>query len=411
MCCVFISRINYTHTHTHLHMCWQIFLYPTQTFLNSSTCPEIHGHLHAKEISRKSWKKFYFVLRRSGLYFSSKGMSKVSKTKSSTGCCSLCIVGKSKAIIIQWEFFFFTRLKPFCCSQYFLLFFMKNENAQHHLQKRNAWLNLWTNPINVPLHSGFIYFSLVLWKGRETGWAWFSLGQLAQQPGRNSALNAADKWTSYRGTGRANANFSTAFISYNSGPFVCRAQEGFGTVPAFCSSRFTFICGLGRTHCKLVRTVAPSCGFTLNKEVGTVCHMKRRTVEVLVLFFSPRKFISGTMWLFILRTAQINISKFILISLITFIVQPHPESLIIDSLNNMHCYECNLNSCSVLHQLKRSDCNSGFNSTPKGIYPRFAVKVLYENNFLLNYKIKLEWHWVHCKPPPRSNSPLMKWIN
>uniref|UniRef100_A0A8P4JZC5 Growth factor receptor bound protein 14 n=1 Tax=Dicentrarchus labrax TaxID=13489 RepID=A0A8P4JZC5_DICLA len=47
-----------------------------QTFLNSSTCPEIHGHLHAKEQSRKSWKKFYFVLRRSGLYFSNKGTSK-----------------------------------------------------------------------------------------------------------------------------------------------------------------------------------------------------------------------------------------------------------------------------------------------------------------------------------------------
>uniref|UniRef100_A0A671XP33 Growth factor receptor bound protein 14 n=1 Tax=Sparus aurata TaxID=8175 RepID=A0A671XP33_SPAAU len=47
-----------------------------QTFLNSSTCPEIHGHLHAKEQSRKSWKKFYFVLRRSGLYVSNKGTSK-----------------------------------------------------------------------------------------------------------------------------------------------------------------------------------------------------------------------------------------------------------------------------------------------------------------------------------------------
>ncbi|XP_041857957.1 growth factor receptor-bound protein 14 isoform X4 [Melanotaenia boesemani] len=47
-----------------------------ETFLKSSTCPEIHGYLHAKEQSRKSWKKFYFVLRRSGLYFSSKGTSK-----------------------------------------------------------------------------------------------------------------------------------------------------------------------------------------------------------------------------------------------------------------------------------------------------------------------------------------------
>uniref|UniRef100_A0A8C1XEH2 Growth factor receptor bound protein 14 n=1 Tax=Cyprinus carpio TaxID=7962 RepID=A0A8C1XEH2_CYPCA len=50
-----------------------------QTFLSSSSCPEIHGFLHAKEHGRKSWKKFYFVLRRSGLYFSNKGTSKVGK--------------------------------------------------------------------------------------------------------------------------------------------------------------------------------------------------------------------------------------------------------------------------------------------------------------------------------------------
>ncbi|XP_061826640.1 growth factor receptor-bound protein 14-like [Nerophis lumbriciformis] len=47
-----------------------------QIFLSSSTGPEIHGHLHTKEPSRKSWKKLYFVLRRSGLYVSNKGTSK-----------------------------------------------------------------------------------------------------------------------------------------------------------------------------------------------------------------------------------------------------------------------------------------------------------------------------------------------
>nr|XP_045043386.2 growth factor receptor-bound protein 14 isoform X2 [Desmodus rotundus] len=45
-------------------------------FLSSSTYPEIHGFLHAKEQGRKSWKKIYFLLRRSGLYFSTKGTSK-----------------------------------------------------------------------------------------------------------------------------------------------------------------------------------------------------------------------------------------------------------------------------------------------------------------------------------------------
>ncbi|XP_038645621.1 growth factor receptor-bound protein 14-like isoform X4 [Scyliorhinus canicula] len=47
-----------------------------QNFLNTSMCPEIHGYLHAREQGRKTWKKCYFVLRRSGLYFSTKGTSK-----------------------------------------------------------------------------------------------------------------------------------------------------------------------------------------------------------------------------------------------------------------------------------------------------------------------------------------------
>ncbi|XP_043549827.1 growth factor receptor-bound protein 14-like isoform X3 [Chiloscyllium plagiosum] len=47
-----------------------------QNFLNSSTYPEVHGYLHAREQGKKTWKKCYFVLRRSGLYFSTKGTSK-----------------------------------------------------------------------------------------------------------------------------------------------------------------------------------------------------------------------------------------------------------------------------------------------------------------------------------------------
>lgn len=49
-----------------------------QGFLNSSSCPEIQGFLHVKEMGRKSWKKLYLCLRRSGLYCSTKGSSKVS---------------------------------------------------------------------------------------------------------------------------------------------------------------------------------------------------------------------------------------------------------------------------------------------------------------------------------------------
>ncbi|MEE6526453.1 hypothetical protein FKM82_027118 [Ascaphus truei] len=48
-----------------------------QNFLNSGTWPEIQGYLHMKESGRKVWKRFYFFLRRSGLYYSAKGTSKV----------------------------------------------------------------------------------------------------------------------------------------------------------------------------------------------------------------------------------------------------------------------------------------------------------------------------------------------
>ncbi|NXL06232.1 GRB7 protein, partial [Mesembrinibis cayennensis] len=47
-----------------------------QNFLNSGSCPEVQGFLHLRETRRKVWKRFYFSLRRSGLYYSTKGTSK-----------------------------------------------------------------------------------------------------------------------------------------------------------------------------------------------------------------------------------------------------------------------------------------------------------------------------------------------
>ncbi|XP_067891333.1 growth factor receptor-bound protein 14 isoform X6 [Heterodontus francisci] len=61
-----------------------------QNFLNSSTCPEIHGYLHAREPGKKTWKKCYFVLRRSGLYFSTKGTSKRHKSGGTRDLKLLC---------------------------------------------------------------------------------------------------------------------------------------------------------------------------------------------------------------------------------------------------------------------------------------------------------------------------------
>ena len=39
--------------------------------------PEIEGILYSKEGYKKPWKKFFFILRSSGLYYSTKGKSKV----------------------------------------------------------------------------------------------------------------------------------------------------------------------------------------------------------------------------------------------------------------------------------------------------------------------------------------------
>ncbi|NXA22127.1 GRB7 protein, partial [Ibidorhyncha struthersii] len=47
-----------------------------QNFLNSGSCPEVQGFLQLRESGRKVWKRFYFSLRRSGLYYSTKGTSK-----------------------------------------------------------------------------------------------------------------------------------------------------------------------------------------------------------------------------------------------------------------------------------------------------------------------------------------------
>ncbi|RXN02621.1 growth factor receptor-bound 7-like protein [Labeo rohita] len=47
-----------------------------QNTVKSGSCPEIQGFLHVREGGKKSWKKLYFLLRRSGLYCSSKGQSK-----------------------------------------------------------------------------------------------------------------------------------------------------------------------------------------------------------------------------------------------------------------------------------------------------------------------------------------------
>lgn len=47
-----------------------------QNWLKCGSCPEIQDFLHVREGGKKSWKKLYYILRRSGLYCSNKGQSK-----------------------------------------------------------------------------------------------------------------------------------------------------------------------------------------------------------------------------------------------------------------------------------------------------------------------------------------------
>ena len=47
-------------------------------FSESGRVPEVEGVLYMKEGLKKPWKKYFFMLRASGLYHSTKGKSKVS---------------------------------------------------------------------------------------------------------------------------------------------------------------------------------------------------------------------------------------------------------------------------------------------------------------------------------------------
>lgn len=52
-------------------------LFRAQNFLNAGSFPEIQGFLQLRGSGRKLWKRFFCFLRRSGLYYSTKGTSKV----------------------------------------------------------------------------------------------------------------------------------------------------------------------------------------------------------------------------------------------------------------------------------------------------------------------------------------------
>ena len=54
-------------------------------FSSTSRVPELEGWLNIKDGYKKSWKKVFFILRASGLYYSTKGKQKVG-FHPDTGC-------------------------------------------------------------------------------------------------------------------------------------------------------------------------------------------------------------------------------------------------------------------------------------------------------------------------------------
>lgn len=75
-----------------------LFLFPNhcvyrqECFCGSSvTVPEIEGVLWLKEDGKKSWKKRYFLLRASGIYYVPKGKAKVCCFKAISLNCLLLV--------------------------------------------------------------------------------------------------------------------------------------------------------------------------------------------------------------------------------------------------------------------------------------------------------------------------------
>ena len=69
---------------------------------SGSHVPEIEGPLYLKSEGKKAWKRFYFVLRASGIYYNPKGKSKVNLEtfviRSATFLC-ICHASYKKTLV------------------------------------------------------------------------------------------------------------------------------------------------------------------------------------------------------------------------------------------------------------------------------------------------------------------------
>jgi len=58
---------------------------------NNSFSPAVDGFLHFKLEGKKTWRKLYFVLRASGLYYNPKGKGKVQTIVRMLVCMKVCL--------------------------------------------------------------------------------------------------------------------------------------------------------------------------------------------------------------------------------------------------------------------------------------------------------------------------------